>query len=211
MGTSMARSRRRSYKRRFPIRRVLALVLCALSLALFARFYIGRYREKLAYQQYPLAYKDEIISAAQTFELDPWHVAAVIRCESSFNAQATSSAGARGLMQIMPETGEWLAGKFDEDDTFTSDLLYEPETSLKYGCWFLHWLMQRYDGDLVLVTCAYHAGHRCVDGWLDDASVSVDGQTIDVANIPYDSTRTYVQRILTACERYKALYDFSAA
>lgn len=208
MKRSMARSRRRHYKRAFPIKRVLSLMLCVLALSLFARFYVGRYRTQLAYQQYPLSYKDEIVRAAQTYELDPWHVAAVIRCESSFNAQATSSAGARGLMQIMPETGEWLAKKFGEEDTFTADALYDPETSIKYGCWFLNWLMQHYQGDLVLVSCAYHAGHRCVDGWLEDEAVSPDGQSIDVSSIPYDSTRTYVQRILTACEKYKALYDF---
>ncbi len=206
----MARSKRRPQKalRRLP--RLVIVLVCVLILALVSLFYVGRYREALRYRQYPLSYKELIVQTAADYSLDPWHVAAVIRCESSFNSKATSSAGARGLMQIMPETGRWLAGKFDEENAFEEDWLYQPEISLKYGGWFLSWLMQRYDGDLVLATCAYHAGHGRVDGWLDDPAISADGRTIDVANIPYDSTRTYVQRIVTACAEYNALYDFSA-
>lgn len=110
-------------------------------------------------------------------------------------------------MQIMPSTGEWLAGKFDEEDVYTDDSLYVPETNLKYGCWYLNWLMQRYGGDRTLVTAAYHAGHGTVDGWLNDPAVSLDGKTLNT--IPYSSTNTYVERVLRACEKYQELYDFS--
>lgn len=206
----MARSKRRPQQAASRLPRLVIVLVCVLILSLVSLFYVGRYRETLRYRQYPLSYKELIVQTAADYSLEAWHVAAVIRCESSFNPEATSSVGARGLMQIMPETGRWLAGKFDEEDAFEEDWLYQPEISLKYGGWFLSWLMQRYDGDLVLATCAYHAGQGRVDGWLDDPAISADGKTIDVANIPYDSTRTYVQRILTACEQYSALYDFSA-
>ena len=146
--------------------------------------------------------------AAGEYGLEPWHVAAVVRCESSFDANATSSVGARGLMQIMPDTGEWIAGKFKEADGFDPDSLYDPETNLKYGCWYLNWLMGRYDRDLTLVTSAYHAGHGTVDKWLTDSAVSPDGRTLLRDAIPYASTKAYVSRVLTAYEKYEELYDY---
>ena len=204
----LPRSRRRSFKKKKKTGRVaIAIVAAALFIAL-AVYYVAQHQRKLVYAQYPLRYKDLIVEMADEFELDPWHIAAVIRCESSFNPNATSSAGARGLMQIMPDTGQWLAGKFDEDDGFDPETLYEPETNMKYGCWFLNWLMKRYNRDIVLVTSAYHAGHGTVDKWLADSAVSPDGQTIAPDKIPYDSTAAYVARILKACEKYEELYDY---
>lgn len=203
--TAMKRSRKRSFRRKRPFGILIALLLAALLIAL-GIFYMTEYQEHLLYQQYPLRYEDEITEYAHLFDLEPWHVSAVVRCESSFNPQATSSVGARGLMQIMPETGEWIAHKLDEDATYTDDSLYEPDVSLRYGCWYLNWLMKRYSGDRTLATAAYHAGHGKVDQWLKDPEVSPDGTTLSV--IPYASTSTYVRRVMTACEKYQELYDF---
>lgn len=180
----------------------LALVLLALGI-----YFVGAYRERMEYARYPLKHRELIVDTAGQFGLEPWHVAAVVCCESGFRADAVSGAGARGLMQIMPETGLWLAGKFDEAEGYTDEALFEPETNLKYGCWFLNWLMRRYDGDRTLATAAYHAGQGKVDQWLADPSVSADGKRLDV--IPYASTQTYVERVLKACEKYQELYDFT--
>ena len=210
MGASLPRARRRNYKKKSPYTRLLVIIPCLALLIALAVFYVGRYQKTLAYRQYPLSYKELIVEKAEDFNLQPWHIAAVVRCESSFNPDATSSAGARGLMQIMPETGAWLAGKFGEEADFDPAALYDPETNLKYGCWFLNWLMARYDENVVLATCAYHAGHGTVDKWLADPAVSADGKTIDPANIPYASTKTYVSRILTAYDKYQELYDFTS-
>ena len=210
MGASIPRAKRRNYKKKSPLARLLILIPCLALLIALAVFYIGRYQKELTYRQYPLAYKELIVEKANAFNLKPWHVAAVVRCESSFNPDATSNAGARGLMQIMPETGAWLAGKFGEEADFDPASLYDPEINLKYGCWFLNWLMERYDENVVLATCAYHAGHGTVDKWLSDPAVSPDGKTIDPAVIPYASTKTYVSRILTAYDKYQELYDFGA-
>lgn len=204
------RSRRRSFRKKKPLARILAAALCAALLTALGIYYVFQYQKDLTYAQYPLSYKDLIVSKAAEYNLEPWHIAAVVRCESSFNANATSSVGARGLMQIMPDTGLWLAGKFDEADSFQADSLYDPETNLKYGCWFLSWLMKRYNQDIVLATAAYHAGHGRVDSWLSDPSVSPDGQTISPDAIPYDSTKTYVARILKAYEKYEELYDYES-
>ena len=202
----MRRSRRRSFQRKRLKRIIIAALLAAL-LAVLGFLYITAYQERMLYEQYPLRYEEQLTSYARMFQLEPWHVAAVVRCESSFNPQATSNAGARGLMQIMPETGKWIAHKLDEDATYTDESLYAPDVSLRYGCWYLNWLMKRYSGDRTVATAAYHAGHGTVDKWLQDPEVSKDGLTLSV--IPYDSTSTYIRRVLNACEKYQELYDFS--
>lgn len=204
--------RRRTGRRRFAVRRkggraAAAAVLIAALLAAGV-YFVGHYISRMEYARYPLRYEQQIIACAQEFELDPWHIAAVVCCESGFRPEAVSGVGARGLMQIMPDTGLWLAGKFDEEDSYTDELLFTPETNLKYGCWYLSWLLNRYGGDLTLTTAAYHAGHGTVDKWLADPGVSADGQTL--GHIPYDSTDVYVKRVLAACEKYRELYSFGA-
>ena len=201
------RPQRRKFRRRTRLFRPVFAALAALILIAAGIFYIGPYRRHMAYMQYPLRYEDLIVANAEQFGLDPWHVAAVVRCESSFRERALSEVGAMGLMQIMPDTGQWLAGKFDEEDDFTADSLYRPEINLKYGCWYLNWLMGRYEGNLTTVTAAYHAGHGTVDKWLEDPTVSADGKTL--SRIPYSSTENYVGRVLKACGKYQELYDFS--
>ena len=206
---AMTRSDRRAVRRKRAVR--LTVIICAAAvLAVLAAGTALYFRHQGRLRQYPLRYKQQIIQAADAFSLEPWHVAAVVRCESSFDAKATSSAGAMGLMQIMPETGQWLAGKFGEADGFDPQTLYDPETNLKYGCWYLNWLMDRYGRNLVLVTAAYHAGQGTVDKWLNDEGVSTNGVTIEPDAIPYSSTSTYVRRILTAYEQYEELYDYDS-
>ena len=207
---AMPRSRRRSLRKKPPVKRVAAVCVIAALLVALGVYYVVQYRRHLVYAQYPLRYKDLIVRMAGEYDLEPWHVAAVIRCESSFDPNATSNVGARGLMQIMPDTGEWLAGKFKEADGFNPDSLYDPETNVKYACWYLRWLMNRYDRDLVLVTSAYHAGHGTVDKWLADSAVSQDGRAIQPDAIPYASTKQYVSRVLRAYEKYEELYDYES-
>lgn len=207
--SALKRSKKRSYRRRSRLPGAAAAALLALVLIAAGVYYAGVHQRNVLYAQYPLRYKELIVENAERFELEPWHVAAVVRCESSFRETATSNVGAMGLMQIMPDTGLWLAGKFDEEDSFTDEMLYQPEINLKYGCWFLQWLMKRYEGDRTLATAAFHAGHRKVDEWLADPEVSPDGKTLE--HIPYSTTRTYVERVLEACEIYQELYDFAVS
>ena len=208
-GAGFSRSRKRPRRARgitWPKALLAGLIVTAAIVG--AVIGVSSYRLARTYRQYPLRYKTMIVDAAKTYGLEPWHVAAVVRCESSFNATAVSNVGARGLMQIMPDTGAWLAHKLGEDDSYTDDGLFDPQTNLRYGCWYLGWLMDRFSGDRVLATAAYHAGQGQVDSWLQNPDVSADGATIAVEKIPFDSTRRYVQRILTSCEKYKELYDF---
>lgn len=151
---------------------------------------------------YIVEYTDEIRTAADENGLEPAYVAAVVMAESSYRTDAVSSANAQGLMQLLPSTAEWIAGKFDE--TYSEGVLFDAETNLRYGCWYLGWLMRRYDGDMRCASSAYHAGQGTVDKWLQNPEYSRDGKTLDV--IPFDSTRVYIDRVLKYYEKYEEVY-----
>ena len=155
--------------------------------------------------QHPLYFEEWIRQYAAEQNIDPALVASIILCESSFDPQATSRLDARGLMQTMEDTAEWIAHKLDEDDSdYSFDLLYDPETSIRFGCWYLGYLSRRFDGDFKKIVCAYHAGQGNVDSWLKNPSYSRDGVTLDV--IPYDNTAHYAGRVLRAIEVYRKYY-----
>ena len=193
------RAARRRRQRRRTFLTILASALTVL-IALGAWALFGRDRADLS--RYPMTYAPEIRAAATEFSLDPAYVASVVLAESSFDAEAVSSAGAIGLMQIMPSTGEWIAGKLD--DAFDVQRLYEPSVNLRYGCWYLRFLLDRYDGDMRTASTAYHQGQGRVDEWLQDPEYSQDGRTLTA--ISSAVTDTYVSRIMESYEHYKELY-----
>ena len=159
-------------------------------------------------QRYPLEYTDLIARYAGENGLEPAHVAAVILAESSYRADAVSNVNAQGLMQLLPSTAEWIAGKFDE--SYVEGCLFDPETNIKYGCWYLGFLMDRYDGDKTCTSAAYHSGQGTVDKWLKDPAYSADGKTLSA--IPGSNADTYVNRILEYYEKYDEIYaEYTAA
>ncbi len=186
-------------------RRSLLVPLTAL--ALLAILFIGVYPRVTARSQYPVRYETEIRSAAEVYSLDPALLAAVARIESSYRADARSSAGALGLMQIMPETGAWIAEKRGERDVFTDDLLLEPESSLLYGGWYLRYLLDEFDGDFTCAVAAYHAGQGSVRSWLKNPAYSPDGRTLSA--FPTDAPRTghYVSKVRKAYDYYLKQYQ----
>ncbi len=175
------------------------LAMVCILLALIVGMLLGRELEKRTYK---LTYADLIEKYALQYTLDPYLVAAVIHTESSNRPGVTSVAGARGLMQVMPETGAWIAGKLDENK-YSQDDLFDPETSIRYGCWYLRFLLDRYDHDVVLTLAAYNAGQGTVDKWLSDPAVS-EGRAL--VNIPYPQTDKYIQKVQHAHEKYQTLY-----
>lgn len=195
-----ARAARRRRQRRRTMLAVLASALVVL-IALGAWALIHRGGAPL-FDRYPMRYEAEIRQAAAEFSLDPAYVASVALAESSFDAEAVSSVGAIGLMQIMPSTGEWIAGKLDE--AFDAQRLYEPSVNLRYGCWYLRFLLDRYDGDMRTASTAYHQGQGRVDEWLQDPEYSEDGKTLSV--ISSNVTDTYVNRIMENYAHYQELY-----
>ena len=194
------RAARRRRQRRRTLLAIFASALVVL-IALGAWALFGRDRMDLS--RYPMTYAPEIRAAAAEFSLDPAYVASVVLAESSFDAEAVSSAGAIGLMQIMPATGEWIAGKL-EDEPFDVQRLYQPEVNLRYGCWYLRFLLDRYDEDMYTASTAYHQGQGRVDQWLEDPQYSQDGRTLTA--ISSAVTDTYVNRIMESYANYQELY-----
>ncbi len=177
-------------------------VLLLIILTVFG-FRVGR--EIYYLNRYPLMHKESIEANAKIYNLDPYLVASVIWVESKFDANAESQKGAVGLMQIMPETGEWIAGKM-EDSGFTADDLRNPKTSILYGCWYLGYLDSRFFGDQTLVLAAYNGGPGRVDDWLADEQYNENGNLV---NIPYGETDDFVKRVERTYEIYQEFYTFN--
>ena len=190
----------------------LALILLIVGSVSITRTYLAHQEERRRLEaeaaeraQHPLYYADTITAYADAQGLDPALVAAVILCESSYDPKAESRLGARGLMQLMPDTAEWVAHKYKEDGAgYSFDKLYDPETNIRYGTWYLGYLSRRFDGDATKIVCAYHAGQGNVDSWLKNPQYSADGVTLDV--IPTQDTATYASRVLRARDVYRKYY-----
>ena len=153
---------------------------------------------------YPVQFEKEVEIGCQTQGLEKSFVLAVIKCESGFDPEAVSHVGARGLMQLMPETFEWLQSKTGE--TLTEDDLFDPEVNIRYGCYLLHILLSEFSGEQDVAVAAYHAGIGNVSKWLQDERYSSNGKHLQ--RIPFDSTAAYVKRVKKAQRIYAALYDF---
>lgn len=154
---------------------------------------------------HPIYCKDIIEKYAGEYNLDPAYVCAIVLNESSFRADAESGVGARGLMQVMPDTALWVAGKLGRTN-FQPDQLFQPETNIQFGCWYLNYLSQLFSGDPVLVTSAYHAGQGTVKSWLQDKALSADGISIPLESLPDGPTKSYAKKVTSDYGIYKALF-----
>ena len=150
----------------------------------------------------PERYAEQIKKAASEHGLDPFLVAAVVNTESSFRPDAVSSAGAQGLMQLLPSTAEWI--DFRRGTQLDEGALFDPETNLDYGCWLLSFLLDRYGGNERYALIAYNAGFAKLDSWLKNPEYL--GEEGDLETIPYGETRNYVDKIKRCKEIYKENY-----
>jgi soluble lytic murein transglycosylase len=148
----------------------------------------------------PLRYSDVIRQQAAEKRLDPALVAAVIYAETKFEP-STSSAGAVGLMQILPQTAEFLAHKSGAT-TFTTADLSRPQVNIAYGSYYLRYLLDEYHGSRVLALAAYNGGEANVDRWI----AAGHGATLSIDEIPFPETRAYVTRVLDARGDYRHKY-----
>jgi soluble lytic murein transglycosylase len=151
----------------------------------------------------PLRHEDIIRQQAHDKGLDPSLIAGVIYTESHFRDQ-TSVAGAKGLMQLMPSTADYIAQK-SGGTAFVQGDLASPQVNIAYGSWYLRYLLERYEGREVLALAAYNAGEGKVDEWVADAAAR--GETFRAAqHIPFPETRKYVEKVLDARRRYAHTY-----
>lgn len=151
---------------------------------------------------YPIQNKKTVEYYSKEYELDPLLVYSVIKVESRFNPYATSAKGAKGLMQITASTGEYLSGLLGDKD-FSENLLYEKETNIRYGCFYLSKLLNDFNGDLVLALAAYNGGEGNVRKWLQKHQKE---EKFGIEDIPFDETRSYVKKVIQNYDRYRFLY-----
>lgn len=208
---------RRTEKRKLPLWITAGIiVLLILLLALLAaqnlmQAYIVQQQNarEAAYQKivdnHPIYYKDLIDQYAAENNLQPAFVAAIILNESSFRTDAESNVGARGLMQLMPDTAEWISGKLG-DSYYSFDHMWEAEQNIRYGCWYLNYLSKLFRGDPVTMASAYHAGQTTVTGWLSDPAMSPDGLSLSLSGMKDGPTKTYAGRVTQAYAIYDALF-----
>lgn len=180
----------------------LALLLLAVLAAAAAGAYFSY--SFFIKQAYPRKYADIIETQAEKYNIDPAFLYGVIRTESNFDPDAQSSAGAVGLMQIMPATFDWLQTHKGTQPKLDASALYDPQTNVEYGAYFLSILEQEYNDETVILS-AYNAGMGNVDQWLSEKEHSADGVTLH--DIPYGETEQYVKNVLESQAMYHRLYD----
>lgn len=140
---------------------------------------------------FPVKHMDIINEYSEKYGLEPAFVCAVINTESRFDESAQSHKGARGLMQLMPETVEWAVGEMGYE-SFDYSRIEEPEVNIEIGCWVLNFLSKQFDSNQELVAAAYNAGIGNVKKWLENSSYSNNGETLH--SIPYGETAKYIKK-----------------
>lgn len=166
-------------KRLFVLLAVALTVLCVVATII------------LGANNYTLKYKNEIVAISRQNQLNPSLVAAIIYAESGFNKNAKSQKGAVGLMQIMPQTAQWIATDIGVENFDLQD----PQTNISFGCFYLQYLFSKFDTEIE-VLCAYNAGESNVREW------KTAGGEITEKNIPFPETKSYVKKVLEAKKYY---------
>src|SRR4051794_9826153 len=199
--TTRARPRGAPPRRRALLRRIAwllaAVVVAGVAVAAIVAPRVDKAVKEIAL---PLRHEDIIRQQAADKGLDPALIAGVIYAESRFRDQ-TSAAGAKGLMQLMPSTADYIARK-SGGTAFVQGDLATPQVNIAYGSWYLRYLLRKYGGSEVLALAAYNAGEGKVDQWRTVAAAR--GERFRTArHVPFPETREYVERVLDARAQYR--------
>lgn len=178
--------------------KIIITVLILLAL-LFIVFVWGNYEIK---RRLPIKYEEQVLKYSAEFNVDKNLVYAIIAAESSFDKEAESRVGAKGLMQLMPDTAEWLKEKYSLPVDATQ--LFDENVNIMLGTCYISYLLQRFDNDVTLVIAAYNGGEGNVKKWLKDPRYSSDGKTLE--NIPFEETSNYVKKVSTYYQIYEKVY-----
>lgn len=181
-------------KRKRVILPLILIVLCALFVQ---SEWLGRWI-------YPIYYVEEIKSSADEYQLDPLLIAAIIRVESNYKHEAVSSKGALGIMQIMPETAEWILEQEGFGKLSVEEARKDAQVGIRMGTWYVKELNRQFNENLPVALAAYNAGPGKVKQWLDKGIWK--GTIQSLSDIPYGETRHYVQRVMYYYKKYQNIY-----
>ena len=177
---------------------VMVLVSC------FAIYFLSQTLQVQRSYLYPFPYRDTVELYAKRYQVDCFLVAAVIKVESKFQHDVHSHRGAVGLMQLMPDTADWIAQRMGERD-YEEAALHDPDRNLRYGIWYLADLEEEFKGNDVLALAAYNAGRGNVKDWMEEYGWQDDFS--DIQAIPFRETRAYVKQVLDLRRKYHKLYS----
>ena len=154
---------------------------------------------------YPIEFEEFVNEYSSKYNLEKSLVFAIIKTESSFDSDAVSAVGAKGLMQLTDETFEWMNYIYDDGQYSDSSVLFDPETNIMFGCRVLRTLIDYFDStDMTVILSAYNAGIGYAETWLEEYPDGNGG----INYIPFDETRSYVEKVTDAKEKYTEIYDF---
>lgn len=179
------------------------LILIALIIAVVGSTLYSIIRERFLYFNYPVKYEEYIEKYAAENSVDKFLIYAIIKTESNFDPNAVSNVGARGLMQIMSDTFEWIRYRLGDNEDMTFDIMFDPEQNIRYGCCLVGYLIRHFELNDTAI-CAYHAGIGKVDSWLQNSEYSDDGKKLNI--IPISDTEYYLKKIKNALNIYNKLY-----
>lgn len=197
-----AKRRRRKAGRRLKpiIYAALALLIALCGLGLWKLWNSDAVQMRFVYM-WP--YQQEILEYSDKNNIDPFLVAAIIKNESNFEHKAVSGVGAVGLMQIMPDTGRWIAEQMGLEN-YTDKDLYKTRTNIRMGCWYIGELEHEFQRNMALVMIAYNAGRGQTKEWMEQNGWDYNFNSVEA--IPYPDTREYVDKVLRDRDKYYLLY-----
>lgn len=182
---------------------IVIVILIALIALIFGNAVYKSVHKKYLYENYPIKYEGLVEKYSSENDIDKFLIYAIIRVESNFKSDAVSNVGARGLMQIMEETFEWIRFRLGDSEELSYDTMFDPEQNIRYGCYLVGYLMRYYENRDNAI-CAYHAGTGSVDSWLSKSEYSKDGVNLD--QVPAADTNHYLSKVNNALNYYHKLY-----
>jgi len=166
-----------------------------------AEGYSGK-EKRLNYLSYPLGFWPFLSKSSDDTMIDPYLLAALIREESRFDPEAVSKRGAKGLMQVITSTWDWIQKQRDKSEISNIDP-FDPEENISRGSWYLRYLLDRFDQNLIAALSAYNAGPEVVTSWIKNGPKEADEF---IEEIPYPETKAYIKRVLRSYGMYRMIY-----
>ncbi|MCL2096641.1 MAG: lytic transglycosylase domain-containing protein [Oscillospiraceae bacterium] len=177
---------------------IITIIIISVSLG----YVCDRIIISLEKRSHPIRFEEPVGKYSRQYGVPEEIIYGVIKAESGFDSAAVSPKGAVGLMQITPDTFDWLT-KYQIRENLSQGLLYDPETNIKYGVFFLSYLYREFE-NWDIAFAAYNAGlNRVKNNWLNNPEYIKDNE---IVYIPIEETRNYVQRVKKNTETYKKLY-----